>query len=772
MKKRVLAIILCFLILITTIGCSKNIGKTNKENIETISENNEDIVDKNKGGYVEEVIKISDNIEYIIDVVKLQNGNITVAGADKDFNYKVFISEDDGSSWREREIKHLDFEDDVRSESISLLKNGDILISYIFEEIHGIKVRYGMINEAGEINEIDLGIEQELTAESFNDAPTYFTSLSNGDLIYTEINADEMVQIDGNNLQEKFRYDVGMFFSMAFNLGDKLIITSMDATKEYDMSTGELIKTLESLDEKLNDSDQGGMIIKSESDEELYYYSLNGLYTYDLDKNESKLLVDDSKYMEDPNSSVDKLIELENDSYLTLINNPFTGGNKLIKYSYDPNYVKVDNSDVTVYSLTENEKLRSKIAMYESDNPDIEIKYEVGVSSADGTQISDAIKTLNTEIMAGKGPDIILLDGLPADSFVENKVLADISDIANGNDEEVFEGIVNSYKVDGELYQLPLYIKIPMLIGNKDVISKINDMDSLLSVTKENAKESDGRIFQNLGRPEEFIASLYCIYENNWITDKELNKENLTKFMNGAKEIYNISKEKDDIFFKKQMEEVGIEYGEQAEFITESKMDICPTFSVREVIYSKEKPLLGYGGINNNYDIENIVNMQITETDLDYKVLTKADKNIFVPYENIAINKNTENLELSKDIIKNIIKENASRGNFTIYKTSFINGLQMSRESDYNEANNHYVKYVERDVDENGNKVEYPQYWANEDDINKWVEEIDKLNVEAKVNIPVLKEVATQFKSVIEENLDVKKAVSNVVKNLEIYLAE
>ena len=36
----------------------------------------------------------------------------------------------------------------------------------------------------------------------------------------------------------------------------------------------------------------------------------------------------------------------------------------------------------------------------------------------------------------------------------------------------------------------------------------------------------------------------------------------------------------------------------------------------------------------------------------------------------------------------------------------------------------------------------------------------------------VLNEVATQFKSVIEEDIDVKKAVSNVSKKLEIYLAE
>ena len=143
-----------------------------------------------------------------------------------------------------------------------------------------------------------------------------------------------------------------------------------------------------------------------------------------------------------------------------------------------------------------------------------------------------------------------------------------------------------------------------------------------------------------------------------------------------------------------------------------------------------------------------------------------------MPYNNIAINKNTKNLDVSKDIVKSFIEEAASRGNFTIYKTNFINMLQMNQESDYNESNHHYVKYVETDFDANGNKIEYPQYWANENDINKFVAEFDKLNVAVEFDMTILNEVATQFKSVIQENLDVKKAVSNVVSNLEIYLAE
>jgi hypothetical protein len=41
---------------------------------------------------------------------------------------------------------------------------------------------------------------------------------------------------------------------------------------------------------------------------------------------------------------------------------------------------------------------------------------------ADRTAKEDYIRTLNTELLAGNGPDILVLNELPADSFVEKGV--------------------------------------------------------------------------------------------------------------------------------------------------------------------------------------------------------------------------------------------------------------------------------------------------------------------------------------------------------------
>lgn len=225
-------------------SCSKNVESNSTENLETSSESNEAAVNENKGGYVEEIIKISDDFNYIFDITKLENGDLILAGSDNASNNKVFVSSDNGVSWSEREIAHLTFEEDIRYTSLNLLKSGNILIAYVFVDGVNEEVKYAMANENGEVNAIELGVKQEISSEGVNNAPIYFTSLNNGDFIYRAMDTNEMVQIDGKSLQENFRYEGDMFFNMAINLGDKLIITSMDTTNEYDMNTGELIKKL------------------------------------------------------------------------------------------------------------------------------------------------------------------------------------------------------------------------------------------------------------------------------------------------------------------------------------------------------------------------------------------------------------------------------------------------------------------------------------------------------------------------------------------------
>lgn len=72
-----------------------------------------------------------------------------------------------------------------------------------------------------------------------------------------------------------------------------------------------------------------------------------------------------------------------------------------------------EDAVLRLYTLKDNENLWQSTKLFMEKYPDYPVVIEVGVSEEDGRTVSDAIRSLNTEIMAGNGPDIILSSTKP-----------------------------------------------------------------------------------------------------------------------------------------------------------------------------------------------------------------------------------------------------------------------------------------------------------------------------------------------------------------------
>ena len=110
---------------------------------------------------------------------------------------------------------------------------------------------------------------------------------------------------------------------------------------------------------------------------------------------------------------------------------------------------KKEDGVIHLYTLKDNDQLQQSAKLFEEKFPEYQVVIDVGVSEEDGKTVSDAIRSLNTEIMAGNGPDIILMDGLPIEDYIEKGVLEDLSDMVESvkeNGEEFFENVLSSYK--------------------------------------------------------------------------------------------------------------------------------------------------------------------------------------------------------------------------------------------------------------------------------------------------------------------------------------
>ena len=82
------------------------------------------------------------------------------------------------------------------------------------------------------------------------------------------------------------------------------------------------------------------------------------------------------------------------------------------------------------------------------------MKIDVVYEDKSVSTVSDALKKLNTEIMAGNGPDIICLDGIDTEPYIEKGILEDISDVIKDYDKNnlILSNVIDAYTDKGKIY--------------------------------------------------------------------------------------------------------------------------------------------------------------------------------------------------------------------------------------------------------------------------------------------------------------------------------
>lgn len=779
MKIKVLKNLIIYIIILTLTGCSGAIkSEENQKNTVKLSKTSK------KSGYIESVVNIPENITYIRDIKKVDSGEIILVTEDENFNETIYKSLDEGNSWDKLDIGTVNYENkDISKLYTNILSNGKIIESFGENLIENqFAARYFITNNQMEFQSINITLNQEST--HLDDMPIQFIELNNKDLI-SRIDGNKLVQLDSDNFTEKYRYEFDSYIDGYSNVDDMLIINIENQMLVYDINTGEKITELSEFMNTIKNLSGEVKVVSSPTKDYLYYCNNSKLFGYNLKDNTSTEIISNAKYIDNSSLYIEKFIKINEKDFFIIMNNSADHTSTLIKYKYSDDIQDIENEEIIIYSLVEDEILQNAITKLNMNDPNLTINYQIGVPEGTGVDTSDAIKKLNTEIMAGKGPDILLLDNLPVDSYIENGVLADIKDIVT-TDKSIFPRLIKAYEKDDAIYQFPLRISLPVLVGNKDLIKEANDLNSLLTVIKEYSSQTDSRIFEYLGTPEEFIYNFYFIFENGWINkNNKINKNDLTNFLEICAEIYEISKDKDDIYkeqmyddYVNQMKSLGLSENEIESGYSEISRDgnrYMNSININGMSHYKNKPLLALGSIDTPYQFEALYNLMLRDSSITYEILKNNEESIFYPTSKIGINNKSKNIKLAKEILSNILTSNVYSENLTPNKEQITNSLLMdniSNEYEYNSENNHYLKFVEKDINSDGVLIETPIYWLNENDINDINSRIDKIDTERETNMILISELAKQFTEIIDKNLKPKDATEKIIDNIEIYLSE
>lgn len=430
-----------------------------------------------------------------------------------------------------------------------------------------------------------------------------------------------------------------------------------------------------------------------------------------------------------------------------ILKNSDDGSERLFRYWYDASAPSRASGELAVFSLNDSDTLRQAISIYQRSHPEIQVNLEIGLLQNSAVTKEDVIRVLNTELLAKKGPDILILDGLPIETYVEKGVLADLSDLAESKD--LFPNIAKAYATGRGIYAIPARYEIPVLCGEKALVDSLESLPQIAEqarkfppISKQAALSNNEPVLQEnrpltaINSPWDAIRLFYSTYRPNLIPDgKTIDARLLSELFAETKT------------FVKQMDaaEEDLNWDEYAKSMSVLSFD-------PEEVYGGQTLL----GVTNLRDFGDCFHLsrsapqksgeKVKSADLYFLPLCGPSRNVFIPHCVAALNVSSAKADDGKEFIETILSAE-------VQSPSYSEGFPVNRtafKARYDESKTRWSISYLTDMEQLAASLTTPVT-------------IDETILEA-----VLDEVKPYYKD--EETLE--EAVDHIGAKLRTYLAE
>lgn len=353
-----------------------------------------------------------------------------------------------------------------------------------------------------------------------------------------------------------------------------------------------------------------------------------------------------------------------------------TDGKKLLRYTYDETASAVPGTELTVYSLYESSALRQGISVFQKENPDIYVNLQIGLPEDDSSvTLEDTLKVLNTDILAGKGPDVLILDDMPVQSYIDKGILADISDIVEEVDaqEGLFANIKEGSKAsDGKIYAMPARFIAEFMQGDADTVQAAGNLTSLADRV-EQLKGTQGykRVLPEKGA-EAFLFDLYRTDSAGWLKENgELDTDKIRTFFTQAKRLSDVD----------GSENVNLDTGVYTAGMTNGML--VGTLSTMGVLAKSN--LLEYGTMCGMDDLQ-LLQSIMTKVGNSYGLLDSGECKTYIPSLLLGVNA-AGDVENARTFVRTLLGSSASMDNngFPVNRTAY-DGLAAKKIEDKEEV--------------------------------------------------------------------------------------
>ncbi len=531
-RKRILCLLLAGLCLL---GCLSGCGGDGVTELPDPTDSSDAM-----GRYVETSVKLP-SCRYMEDMVMLNDGRLRIAYIKEDGTAAVSTTRTDRTAWAVTQDLPEKVLDSGAVSKISLSPDGRVFCCTSSQEN---TAHFWLMEANGACRELPVAVP-DVNLDDSQGFLQIDSDFSASGALYVQFQDQQVRKVDlqtgalGENLNEleSSVARIGCGGETVFIIGKDSISAHEDGvTAALDNAMGQQLR------EAMAASDIGLYQIAFWQDRDgyLFFITEGGLFSYIPGGSITEELVSGARStLSDPGFTVTALTGTEEDSFYVLGYHPDSNGPVLLHYAYDANTPTVSSQRLNIYSLYENDDLRQLVSRYRVAHPELEISLEIGLEGGGGITEADAIRTLNTQILAGSGPDVLMLDGFNLDSYLEKGVLADLSGVLD-RAEPTLPQVTRCYEREGKVCAVPTRFILSAMYGPGHIVSQIHDLDSLVAACQQ-LRQEHPEAAGALGalNPECTAEWFYdsCCY--SWMNDDgTIDEEQLTAFYAAMQTLY------------------------------------------------------------------------------------------------------------------------------------------------------------------------------------------------------------------------------------------
>ncbi len=684
---RALAVLLCMALLFAMAGCGQKAQESQPSALDPEAGNAGTEV---TGRYVETRLGLPDTDGYLW---RLSQVDSTLYLQGKDGFWK---SEDDGQSWQDYTLES-PLMKEMEAEGFAL---GNVVFggdgTRILPMSEGVEdgelfythTRYIIVDRDGGERELEVRLPaSELyvfsgqpeggageDSEAYGTELNRLTILSDGSLVGTGL-SNVVYHVDQNTGEVLHTIEPDPNGNDSWVMGmavtpTTLLVTTQTAARLFDLETWEERQDTDAINEFIlggaEIKDDGTVMFPSGGEnrryiqlysdglEEAYYFvDSNGLYRYMPGGVSIEQLMDSTMTtLSMQNMSANYFIVNKAHNFRVLFSARGDSSEDvtydLFGYDYDEDALLKPAEELKIYSLYETEALSQAIAVYQREHKDILVTYQAGITADNmgAVTVSDALRQLNTEIMADKGPDLILMDNMPIENYQNKGLLMDVTDVleAAAGEGELLRNITDVYNEDGKIFAVPTAFSMPVIIGDRAYLDKITDIDSLADTVEE--LRAGNKEINSITGYRVYGWMMGCtagMMGPTWVKNGEADWDNIERYFDNMKRMYdadNGSGKPDP-----EMGEDGVQHLEAAIW-----QDADMGFGI-----ILGESLMELRSLQNLEGIPMLMNIMDEHPEITYKLLGNEDIFSFDPMSIIGVSAKSKHPEEAKAFLKTML---------------------------------------------------------------------------------------------------------------------